>query len=197
MSTRLLFAAVVATALVACQSTDPAPAEPIDWEAATEAFIANGTPGPGHAVLEPMIGHFAATTTVFMPDMPPEVTNGTCRNEWSLDGRFVETHYEGSMMGMPFTGRGFMGHDNATGEYVSVWLDSMTTSIMPVARGTASADGRTITSYLSMPNFMTGEMETMREVTTIHGPDHHTFEMFVTPEGGTEEPSLHIDYVRL
>lgn len=199
MSIRACCLPLALLALVACASTDDeAPAEPVDWDAVMATFVENSQPSAGHRALDPLVGTFAATTTVsFDPQTPPEVTNGTCTNQWSLDGRFLEMHYEGTMMGMPFVGRGFYGHDNTSGEYASVWVDSMTTDIMPVARGTANDDATVITTYRTAENPMTGVTETMREVTTIHGEDHHTYEMFVTPEGGTESRSLHIDYVRL
>lgn len=196
MSIRPLLAALALT-LAACQSTEPVEPQEMDWDAAMASFLEMGTPGAGHAAMQPMIGSFAATTTVFMPDGSTDVSNASCRNEWALDGRFMETHFDGLMMGQPFTGRGFFGYDNAAGEYVGMWLDSMVTAMPPVSRGSISDDGRVITMYRSMVSPMTGQMETMREVMTIHSDDHHTFDMFVTPEGGEEMPSLHIDYVRL
>ncbi len=200
MLIRIAAVTLVALTFAGCQSTDHESYDMsnMDMEAAMATYMANAEPGAGHAVLEPMIGTFKATMSmVTAPGAPPEISHGTCTNAWILGGRYVATNFESEVMGQSFSGRGFMGYDNATNEYVAVWMDSMSTGMAPIARGTASPDGKTIVVSMTAPDPMTGVPSLMREVTTIHSNDRHTFEMFQTPLGGTEALSFSIEYERM
>src|SRR6185503_19346937 len=77
-----------------------------DEQAQMEAWQRTMTPGAGHARLEPMVGTWIAkTTTVMGPGATPMVSEGVSDHRLILDGRYLEQHYRGSAMGMPFEGR--------------------------------------------------------------------------------------------
>lgn len=183
----LSLAALVAAALLAsCSSTkNSAPAmSPEEMQAAWTAYM---TPGPNHKLLEPMVGVFHTTVKSRMtPDAPWEESTGTCENRWILDGRFIESKFHGSFMGTPFEGRGLTGYDNASQKFVGFWTDNMGTGLAPISSGTVDASGKVFTFLREMKDPITGQWSTIREVTTIHGPNSHQIESFCqagdTPE---------------
>lgn len=188
---------------VGCQSTGGTTAEtPAAPEMSMDEMMAMmqelGTPGDGHQRLEPMIGTFKATTTFWMEaDAEPSVSEGTSTNEWMLDGRYVRSSFDGQMMGMPFQGMSVMGYNNGTGQYEGVWVDSMSTLIMPVSRGTVDDSGKVFTFHREADNMFPGMTVKMREVLTLIDNDRHTFEMFEEDAQGQERQSLEIVYQRV
>ncbi|WP_368730345.1 DUF1579 family protein, partial [Nitrosococcus oceani] len=50
----------------------------------------------------------------------------------------------GSMHGKPYSGIWTVAYDNLLKQYVSTWIDTMSTQIF-IMNGTANADGKTIT----------------------------------------------------
>ena len=77
------------------------------------AYMKMHEPGPAQAQLEKLEGAWSATTRFFGPtgEMMDE-GKGSSENAMILGGRHLETWYSGSMMGMPFEGRGLLSHDN-------------------------------------------------------------------------------------
>src|SRR5687767_8571363 len=70
------------------------------------------SPGPQHEVLKKLAGTFDAECSMIMePGKPPTVTKGKETNEVVLDGRFINTMFNGEFMGAPFTGMGVTGYD--------------------------------------------------------------------------------------
>ena len=60
---------------------------------------------------------------------PAQESTGTSENKMILGGRYLEQHYDGTMMGQPFCGIGY-GFDNYKKKYVATWIDSMGTGIL-------------------------------------------------------------------
>src|ERR1700685_3873883 len=91
---------------------------------------AAGTPGPGHKALEAFVGNWKAEVKCWMePGGPPNVSQGTAKASWILNGHFLEDEFHGEMMGKPFTGRSLMGYDNIKQTFNTVWVSDMQTSI--------------------------------------------------------------------
>ncbi|MCA9302502.1 MAG: DUF1579 family protein [Phycisphaerales bacterium] len=87
-------------------------------------------PGEHHKELGEMVGNWHAKTSFIMdPSAPPMEGEGEMSVKWILGGRFLQSNFKMDFMGQPFEGLSFMGYDNAHGEYVSTWMDSMTTKI--------------------------------------------------------------------
>ena len=57
-----------------------------------------------------------------------------------LGGRYMQEEYSSDFAGMPFQGLMIMGRHNASGEYVSMWIDSFGTS-MAFSTGHKADDG--------------------------------------------------------
>ncbi len=166
---------------------------------AVEAMMTElGTPDENHRRLDPLVGEFRFSSKMWMePGQPPTVEEGTTSNHWALGKLYLEGQVRGSMMGKPFEGRSYLGYDKSQKKYASIWLDSASTMVMPIAMGTASEDGKTITTEADTFDPMAGEDVHVREVLTIQDYDHHVFTMYMTPRKGEEMKSMEIVYTRI
>jgi hypothetical protein len=75
-------------------------------------------------------------------------SKGTMVWKMDLGGLWLVSDFQGDFGGMKFSGKGMDGYDPIKKKYVSVWVDSMSTSPM-LSEGTYDKDGKTLT--------MTGE----------------------------------------
>ena len=197
MRCRILVATVLVTfaATLSFGADDPKAKAAAD-QAAMEAMMKAATPGEAHKKLGGMVGTFNTEVKMWMaPGAPPTGGTGVSENTWALDGRFVEQHFDGNFMGMPFHGIGYTGYDNIKKHYVGAWMDNMTTSMM-VSSGTAEADGKSITFLSTMDDPMTGKSSPVKEKVTVVDDDHHTLEMWMAGPDGKMFKTMEINYSR-
>src|SRR6266545_885002 len=132
-----VFAACVSAATAQEKAKKPAAKPtPPDEKAMMEAWQKASTPGEMHKKLDAMAG--------------------TLVNSWTLGDRFVEQKYEGTFMGQPFTGIGYVGYDNVKKKYVSVWMDSAGTGMMSSVM-TSDPEGKVFTAKSTVDDPMTGK----------------------------------------
>jgi hypothetical protein len=197
-----LSAALISLPLLAsgCKSSGDSGKPEVDASpAAMEAMMKElGTPDENHRRLDPLVGEFRFTSTMWMePGQPAMKDEGTCSNRWTLGNLYLESQVRGTMMGTPIEGRSYMGYDKSLKQYSAVWLDSSSTMFMPVTRGVASEDGKSITMECDALDPMIGKNVHIREVLTIQGYDHHVFTMYMTPPKSEEMKSMEIIYSRI
>lgn len=100
-----------------------------------------GTPGPHHKELMQQAGQWAVHYKFRMsPDAPWMETTGTNTSKPVLGGRYLMEEHRFDMMGMPMEGYLFIGYDNDSNEYISLWMDSGSTW-WSESRGTEDPDG--------------------------------------------------------
>jgi hypothetical protein len=158
-----------------------------------------GSPGEHHKNLDTLLGKWSHMVKWWMsPDAVPEVSQGTNTNTWIMDGRFLKQEVTGTSMGQPFEGMGMTGYDNVKGEYTSVWIDNMSTSMM-TASSRYDPAARTFEEKGSFACPMTGEKDKkFRAITKIIDNDHFSYEMYSTGMSGgeTEFKTMEITYER-
>jgi hypothetical protein len=94
-----------------------------------------------------------------------------------------------------FEGFGLMAHDNTTGQYQSVWMDNMSTTLMFMT-GSYDAAAKAFTMRTEMSDLVDPETKVpVRQVLKITDAETHTMEMFET-RGGKETLTLEIRYAR-
>ncbi len=144
-------------------------------------------PGESHKRMQPMIGEWEETVVMwFAPEAPPVTMEASMTAEWILGGRWVRLEHRGSMMGQPFHGIGLDGYDSYREEYVSIWMDNMSTASM-VSRGTHDPATNAVTMMATADDFMAGREDVpVRSVTHWTDPDTFVFEMYTVSEDGTE-----------
>jgi hypothetical protein len=95
---------------------------------------------------------------------------------------------------IPFQGKGMDGYDLLKKKYVSVWVDSMISAPM-IFEGDYDASGKVLTMICKAPD-PEGKPAVWRSVSKFISADEHTFEMFMTPEGGKEASMMVVTYKR-
>jgi hypothetical protein len=191
---------VLSASLVAQEKKKPAAKaapKPPDEQAMMEAWKKASTPGEMQKKLDDMVGTFDASVRMWMdPSKPPEDSTAKSVNTWVLGDRFVETKYDGTMMGEPFNGIGYTGYDNVQKKYVGSWMDSAGTGIMN-SICTLDAAGKSMTCKSSFWDAMTGKPSTMEMKTSWVDHDHHTMEMWGSHQpGGKKYKMMEISYTR-
>jgi hypothetical protein len=196
-----LFGAILALGLlvpVVAFAQEKQPAMPSEEERAKmmEVWMKLATPGPDHKLLEPIIGSFNVRTVMWeYPGAPAQESTGTSEHVWVLGGRYVQQTFRGSFVGQPFEGIGYTGYDNYKKQFISVWIDTMGTSML-ISTGTADATGKIITSTAEWDDAITGTTSTVRELVRIVDNDTHVMEMYMPGPDGKEHKNMEITYTR-
>lgn len=133
-------------------------------------------PGPEHKRLDGLVGHW--NVEVRFPIGPGQTGEGqaTCEGKWVMDGRFLRLEYSSMFGGKPLTVVRFVGFDRHQDKYVEVQLESTRTDVLH-AQGSASADGKTITTRGTHRDPASGQPVDVRSVTTFTDGDSFTLEM--------------------
>ena len=199
-------AGVAGTIAIADSSKPAAPAVgqpemklPPGWTADDmKACMAAATPGKMHERLAKDVGVWQGKSTLWMmPGAEPMTSDCTSTVSAMMDGRYNKVEHAGEMPGMgPYSGFGINGFDNASGKFVSTWLDNHSTGIMS-GTGELSADGKTITVNFNYTCLLTKKPAVMRQVETTTGPNAKTFELFGNePKSGKEFLMMRIELTR-
>lgn len=159
-------------------------------------MLAAGTPGPAHKALDTLIGNWKAEVKCWMePGSSPNVSQGSAKASWTLNGHFLEEEFKGEMMGKPFTGRSLMGYDNTKQTFNSVWVSDMQTSMF-TSEGKGENGNKVITLEGKSSCPATGQKDIpMKTVLRIISPDKHVFEMFDGSKGENAK-TMEITYTR-
>lgn len=194
MRMRTLFALMI---LVCTAAVLPAQDQKaMDEKAMMEAWMKAGTPSDAHKKLEPFVGNWDVKVKSWMAaDAPPLESTGSAQNSWILGGRYLEQKFQGSFMDMPFNGVGYTGYDNTKKQYVSTWMDSMSTSVM-VAAGNADPTGKVMAFAANMEDPVTHKIHRIDEKITIVNNDHHVMEMWAPGMDGKVYKNMEITYTR-
>lgn len=154
-----------------------------------------GTPGAGHEVLKSFEGEWTVTSKSWMkPGDKPQQSAGTSSFSWVLGGRFLKQDFKGNWGGEDFTGLGYVGYDNVKKEYVSAWMDSMSTGIAQ-AKGQYDAATKTITDQGSFSCPIKGTVN-FRSEWKILDKDKFSFSMYMPDPSGKEFRSMEMLYKR-
>lgn len=177
-------------------AADTAATQEVDQATMEKAWEENATPGAVHKVLASGAGFWNATMKFWMdPAKEPETYKSTAEIKMTLDGKFQEARYKGSVMNMPFEGLCTMGFDNAAQKVTSIWIDNSSTSLMYM---TGDYDDATKTFNLSgtMTDPVNKKPKDYREKYTIVSNNIHKMEMFDTAADGSEYKSMEITLKR-
>ncbi len=150
------------------------------------------TPGEPQKKLARLAGDWTFTNTMWMaPGQPPMESKGTMHGVVLMGGRYVEHTWKGSMMGMPFEGRGTEAYDNVGKEYVASWVDNMGTGISH-STGTCDDAVKVCTYMAEMWDPMSGKKTTSRSVITWMDDNNFKNEMYGPGPDGKEAKMMEI-----
>ncbi len=149
--------------------------------------------GPQHEGMQKSVGTWDVATKMWMPGQPPMEGKDKTTSSLLFDGRFIESKYEGSMMGVPFTGRLLLGFDQVDKEWVAVWIDSMSTYVS-VSRG-PEVDG-VITFKTNDPDWTTGKKKPAEMVMKWTSDDQYVLTFQEKGEDGAMRTTMEFTYTR-
>ena len=188
--------AMLALAAVTYAADPPKNAPSAHEKAEMEAMMKAATPGEAHQKLSPMVGTFDVKIKMWSaPSAPPVESTGKSVSTWVLGNRWVAENFEGTFMGMPFSGIGYTGYDNIQKIYVGTWMESMSTQMM-VSKGSADAGGKTMNFTSSMADPMSGKTMPVKEKVTVTDENHHMMEMWSPGPKGKMFKMMEITYTR-
>jgi len=154
-----------------------------EMSADQKAWMEYMTPGPMHELMAASVGEWKSKTTFWMdPAGEPMVSEGTVKFEMIMGGRYMKSTHKGMVMEMPFTGMNLQAYDNATKEFVAVWIDNLGTGIS-VANGTYDESTKTLNFTGTMIDPMSGKELHYRQSTQLIDDNHQVFEMFMQADG--------------
>ena len=154
-----------------------------------------GTPNENHRRLDYMIGTWNCSLKMWQGEgSSPTESAGKSTSAWILDGRYVETKYEGNVLGEPYEGRGINGYDNINKRYFSMWLASNSTGGQ-IDAGQYNATTRTFTYAGKMNTPMGKAMFTKMDVKIIDS-DTHALTMYHGESKSEMKKFMEITYRR-
>jgi len=157
------------------------------------SMAAMATPGEEHEELMKTCGQWTAKSSFIMdPAAPPMESTGSMNIESVMGGRFVKCDFEMDFMGQPFNGLSYAGYDKYHNQYVSIWMDTMSTKITYL-EGNHDEDGNLVMKGISSTPM--GD-NPMKIVTTHHDDDHFTDHFYDKMPDGTWFQSGTIKYTR-
>ena len=164
--------------------------------AAQQKWMEYMTPSTSHKMMAKSVGDWTTSMQMWAaPGAEPMKSEGTCKSEMILGGRYMQSKYSGNVMGMPFEGISTDGFDNAKKVYVNTWVDNMGTGIMH-AEGKYDEATKTVIYNGTMFDPMQDKDLTYRQTMQMVDDKHMVMEMFNTNKDGKEYKSLHMDYVK-
>lgn len=164
--------------------------------AAQQKWMEYMTPSTSHKMMEKNVGEWTTSMQMWeSPDAKPTQSEGTCKSEMILGGRYMQSKYSGIVMGMPFEGISTDAYDNAKKVYENTWVDNMGTGIMH-AEGKYDEATKAIVYNGTMYDPMQDKDLSYRQTIQTIDDNHMVMEMFYPSKDGKEYKSMHVEYVR-
>ena len=154
-------------------------------ETTAEELEALTVPSEPHELLAGTVGDWTLTIRVWSsPEAEPIESIGSATGRWILGDRFVETTFEGEVLGRPFEALKIEGYETVNEEYVSTWRDNLGTYTM-IFRGRCASTCVTRTMMADFRDPISTKKIKIKGVTTLTDEEGgYTYESFVvTPDG--------------
>ena len=157
-----------------------------DAETTDAAAMSAAAPGPMHAHLAQFAGEWNVSGKWRMSDGEDWVPfEAQASSELVMGGRYLTESFSSEFMGTLFEGRATLGYDNLRAEYISVWIDNMSTGAM-IGAGSANEDGTELLLSGEHSDTMTGEAHKWFQLRyRVVSENEFTFETLTktTPDG--------------
>jgi len=175
----------------------PTPAPPRAKMADTGNPGAAGAPGPELRRLAMLAGRWTVRQSMWAdPAKPPAIDRGMATFTPILGGRHLRQELAIESATKPFHGLGFLGFDDATRKYDSLWMDVNFDGVI-LAHGGYDPARRVYTFFGAVPDpKRSGAMSPLREVMHVVDVDHFTYEYYER-HGETEMLAVRLEYTRM
>jgi hypothetical protein len=146
-------------------------------------------PGPEIEKLKALEGTWDATVK-----MMGNESKATATYKMGVGGMWLVSDFEGEFGGMKFQGKGMDTYDASKKKYISVWVDSMSTSPM-VMEGSYDKDGKILTMTGEGPG-EDGKPTKYKSVSEMKDKDSMLFKMYTVGKDGKDAEMMTITYKR-
>ncbi len=143
-------------------------------------------PGPEYDVLKKLVGTWDVKMSAGGMD-----SKGTVTYKFDLGGLWLMSRLEAEMLGQKFTGHGMDSYDATKKKYITIWVDSMSTSPV-VMEGTYDAAKKTLSLSGEGPG-MDGKPTKYKSTSEMTDADTVKYTMYI---GDGKEPTFTITYTR-
>ncbi len=161
------------------------------------ALVTRAAPGEGQKVLEPLIGKWRVTKSMFWvvgtPERPVQSETMTAERKWIGDGRFLSDTTTGTIGGQPYFRTGMLGYNPMDKRYEWTTADNQT----PIMMTYYGAVGSGVAGQIDMKGEFTdlgvtgernvGKNIPMRTTIQVVNNDKHIYELYVAPPGEPEK----------
>jgi hypothetical protein len=159
------------------------------------AWTASSTPGEAHARFARAAGAWDVESVMYVqPGAPGTPSKASATSRTILGGRYLLEEFKGDAGGIPFEGMLLLGYDNLAEEYVSVWVDTMSTW-PSIARGKENDKGEVV-QIGTMYDVITPQGRPYEHVSWEKGDDELHAKMYDTLPDGTEWVVMEMTYKR-
>lgn len=176
---------------------------------ATQAADSNGAPAgaassarsmaadAAHQRLAGLAGRWSVRQSLWSePGKPPAVDQGNATFTPLLGGRHLRQDLRIDAPGKPFQGLGYLGYDQVTGKYDSLWMDVSFDGVI-LARGSYDESRKTYTFLGAGPDpTRPGASLPLREVMQVRDADHFTYDYYER-HAGKEALAVRLEYTRV
>lgn len=187
-------AAVLVPLALACVVADATP------RADAASLAPSSAPRPAQAELARLAtlqGRWSVRQSLWTdPAGPPAIDQGTATFTAVLGGRHLRQELRIDASGKPFQGLGYLGYDDASGQYDSIWMDVNFGGVI-VAHGSYDPARKAYTFDGSVADPKRhGARSPLREVLRMKDADHFTCEYYER-HAGREALAVRLEYARL
>lgn len=150
-------------------------------------------PGPIHEKLANLVGEWKVESTLELPGMEPQTTEGDARFELILGGRFLCETGSGSINGFDVEHHRIWGYNNGSKKFEAIWLYTMSTAFLKFS-GTTDDDCKTIDWVANVDNEMGIKQEFKIHTVFV---DDNNFTVSLEHAGDEPGPTLKNTYRRV
>jgi Protein of unknown function (DUF1579) len=171
------------------------------------AWIQRGAKGPGQAAMAPLIGTWNVELSVYGtlgrdPAAPPLVSRDLrATRSWIADGHYLEESIEGSIAGVPYWRRGWLGYSNMDRRFE--WITVAPLVPMMFYQGKPGSGAKmpiemtgTFTDQGVVSERTVGKIIGQRTVIRADGPDRQTTELYFRLPSGKEQLAMRMVFTR-
>lgn len=173
------------------------PKRDVEAEAeALAAYLIASNPGPEHERLASLEGEWTVTGLFWTdPQARPITALHSSTLRMDLGGRYLVEELEGALWGEEFRGIGITAFDNVAGEYITTWIDNMSTGIL-ILRGTYDSAANAIVMHGEYTDPVTRDTKSLKSVERITDDGARVYEHWEVAPDGTEFKVMELTYRR-
>lgn len=185
------------SAVPAPAQEDSAPVRDAEAEAeALAAYLIAANPGEEHERLASLEGTWAVTGRFWSePGADPITATHSSKMRMALGQRYLIEDLEGDMWGEEFRGIGITAYDNVEEEYITTWIDNLSTGIL-VLRGRYDPDRDAVVMTGEYTDPVTELKRSLQSVERVTESGTRIYEHWEVADDGSEFKVMELTYLR-